>query len=542
MDFSRRQFLRVLGLSAAGGLLAACTPSAPSSPTAPTSAPVAKSGAPAATAASGQAAPAAGEPTRGGVLRIGFLQNPTTLDPAFARSAADRNFYFNIYDTLVGEDPTGKPLPGLAESWEIAPDGKVYTFKLRQGVKFHDGTPFDAQAAKFNLDRILDRNNASPQRAPIETIQAVEAVDPGTLRLSLSSPLSSILSYLAQNQGAMASPTAIQSSGQDYARKPVGTGPFRLTEWVQDAQVTMERNPDYWDRGKPYLDKVVFQIVPDDTVRMTTLQAGSLDMVMNPPPQALPPLRQPNADLRLLEQPSLSFYELRLNLKQPPFDNKALREALWYAIDPAVILKNVLFDNGVVAQGPIPPSSWSFDPSFRRPAPDPAMAKQKLTEGGRPDGFEFTLDCRNQPLNQQMAEALAAQAAAVGIRMKIQIMEVAALLEALNARRFIASEGQAVHVPDPDSVMYNYYASTGPVNQPGYSNPALDGLLNKARSITALEQRAELYHQAQQIIVEDKPRIPTVYSNDNYVLSKKLAGVVLYADGMLRARDMSLTK
>jgi peptide/nickel transport system substrate-binding protein len=526
-------------------LLAACTPPAPTAgPTVAAAKPSVPTVAPSTPATVVPALPATALPAtatgRGGTLRVGYFQNPTSLDPAFATSLADRNFYFNIYDTLVGQDQTGKPSPGLATSWTVTPDAKTYTFKLRSDVKFTDGTAFDADAAKYNLDRILDKATASPLAGPIQSIQSVEAIDPQTLKVTLSTPLAPLLGYLSLNQGMMLSPTALKALGKDFSRKPVGTGPFKLAEWVQDDHVTLERNSNYWDAGKPLLDRILFQIIPDSTVRFTSLQAGNLDFVFSPPPQNLPQLRQPGAELQLLEQPSISFYEIRLNNKRPPFDNMALRQALWYAIDPSVTLKNVLFNNGVVVPGPIAPTSWAFDPGFKRPGPDAAMAKQKLADGGKPDGYEFTYDVRNLPPHPQMAEVWAAQAAAVGIKMNLHVEEVSTLLDALFKRDYEASDGIAVHTPDPDFVLYGYYGCGQPTNQTDYCNNDLDALLLQARASTDVAERTKLYQQAQQTMVAEASRIPLIFGNDNFVMTKAVQGVQLYVDGNLRAKDVSL--
>lgn len=492
--------------------------------------------------AMGADAAQAADAGRSGTLRVGFYQNPTSMDPAYSKSGLDRHVQFNVFDTLVGQDRTGKPIPALAESWTISPDSKTYTFKLRSGVKFHDGTLFDAEAAKFNLDRLLDKANASTKRVDIEVIQSVQAPNRQTLVIMLSQPLASLLAYLADFQGMMASPAAVKRAGRDFTRRPVGTGPFKLVEWVQDDHITLERNAEYWDKNRPSLDRVVFQIIPDSTVRFTGLQAASLDLALGVPPQNLVALRSPGSELRLMEQASLLAYEIRLNAQRPPFNNTTLRQALWHAIDPGVLTRNVLFGNGTVAPGPLAPTSWAFDPSFSRPGRDVALAKQKLRQGGSPDGYSFTYDVRNIPVHIQMAEALAAQAAEAGIRMKIRVMEINAVLDAVNKGNFEASDGVLVNIVDPDRMMFSYYSSKGVNNYGRYSNPTVDDLLIRARVTTDLTQRARLYHQAQRIVVEDAVRIPTVFQSDHFVMSKNVTGVTLYADGMLRLHDVRLSK
>ena len=263
-------------------------------------------------------------PVRGGTLRIGWIPGAKTLDPHFSVEFSERHVYYLVFNTLVALDRGFNVVPELARSWQVSPDGKRVTFQLQRGVKFHDGTDFNADSVKWNIERILDPQTKSPQRAQLEpAIASVAVVDPYTVAVELKKPFAPLLAALAERPGFMVSPGAAQKLGQDFGQRPVGTGPFRVVEWLRDSQVTLERFPDYWEKGKPYLDRVIYRVVPDPTVRLTMVRTGEVDIATDVDAKDIPSLRN-ETSLRVSEmKPAARWTALQWHVDEPPFNNKA---------------------------------------------------------------------------------------------------------------------------------------------------------------------------------------------------------------------------
>src|SRR5262245_41454319 len=295
-------------------------------------------------------------PVRGGTLRIGWIPAAKTLDPHLSVEFSERYVCYLVFNTLVGLDRSFNVVPELARAWQVSPDGKRVTFQLQRGVTFHDGTDFTAAAATWNIERILDPQTKSPQRAPLEpAIASVAVVDPYTVAIDLKKPFAPLLAALAERPGFIVSPAAVQKLGQDFGQHPVGTGPFRFVEWVRDAQVTLERFPDYWDKGKPYLDRVVYRVVPDPTVRLTMVRTGELDIATDVDAKDIPNLRN-EAALRVSEmKPAARWTALQWRVDEPPFNNKALRQAIALAIDRNELRDVLLRGFGDAARRPVGP-------------------------------------------------------------------------------------------------------------------------------------------------------------------------------------------
>src|SRR5262249_18373226 len=321
--------------------------------------------------------PTAGQtPVRGGTLRVGWLPDSKTLDPHFSVELGERYALYMIYNTLVGLDRGFNVVPELARSWQIAPDGKRVTFQLQRGVKFHDGTEFTAETVKWNVERILNPENKSPQRSQLEpAVASVSVIDPHTVAFGLKKPFAPLLAALADRPGFIASPAAVKQAGPDFGRHPVGTGPFRFVEWVADSQVTLERFPDYWDKGKPYVDKVVFRIVPDPTVRQTMLRTGELDIATDLDAKDVPTL-QADANLKASEmRPASRWTALQWRVDKPPFDSKPLRQAIALGIDRNELKEVLLRGFGEPARGPVVPGLWWSNPSLKGYGYDPVEAR-----------------------------------------------------------------------------------------------------------------------------------------------------------------------
>ncbi len=552
---SRRAFL-TLGAGAGLTLLAACTqtapPGQPAKPAAeapkPTAAPAKPAESkpadakPAAESKPAESKPAAAAPaaktdgiTRGGSFRVGVVSNPTSLDPS--PSNGDLFTVHTIYDPLVLFDEQLNVKPGLALSWET-PDETTMILKLRQGVKFHDGTDFDAEAVKINIMHTKDPETRTLFTADFEPIREVEAVDKYTVRLKLSGAAAPLLASFGMQPGHMISPAALQKFGKDAGRNPVGTGPYQFVEWVEQDHITLKRNPNYWDPDAALLDEVVTRIVPDPAVRLTNLRAGELDWVTTIPFKDVGSMRN-NPDFLLLRTWA-GADRFILNNGKPPFDNKALRQALQLAIDRAAMHRAVFFETGVIGFGPVhPPGSWAFDDTWKPFERDMEQARAKLKEGGHPDGFEFSI-LASDPINRQIAEAYQAMFAPLGVKVTIEQVDSAKRVADQQALNYQASLSTWQTTADPSPALYTPYHTKGSGNYLKYSNPRVDELLEKAIATYDRNARRTYYREVDQILADDAP-CPIPYHRARFdAASNKVQGMVARADPQLETRGVWL--
>lgn len=539
-----RPFAAVVGALAL--VATACQPAPATAPaaTAPPAAPAGKPAAGASPAASPAAVKAttaaAGTPKRGGTLTVGLDSDPGHLDPMQSAFLVDRQVHYNLYDSLVAIDPGGKIVPSLAERWDISPDGKAYTFFLRRGVTFHDGTDFNAEAVKFTLERNL-KEETSRRKSEIVGLEAVTVVDPHTVKLELKEPFAPLLASLVDRAGMIVSPTAVQKGGKDFTRNPVGagTGPFKFVEWVKDDHLTLEANKAYWRRDAagtplPYADKLVYKPIRDETVMLTNVKTGDVTVTFVAPPKDVASLKQ-STEVVYKQVPGLSFFDIELFTGAPPFDNKALRQAVAYAIDREEILKTVFFGVGSVGYGPIAPPHAAFDPSLKPYTYDAAKVKQKLAEGGKPEGLQFTMQVSSgSPLNIQLAQLMKAQMAKAGITMEITQLEFAKVVENQQKGQFQASLiGWSGRI-DPDGNMFAFLTTGGSFNDPKYSNPRVDELMQRSRRLTNEQERTKVLREAERLAVEDAAFVWYRHGVSTAVMQPKVQGLELYPDQILR--------
>jgi peptide/nickel transport system substrate-binding protein len=478
---------------------------------------------------------------RGGTIRIGMDADNTTMDPHRSTAAVDRQVYNNVYDKLVDVDAKFGIVPQLAQSWEIKNGGLTYVFKLRRGVKFHDGTDFNADIVKWNFDRMRDPELASPRRSEIAPIKEVKVLDPGTVEITLTAPFAPLLTVLSDRAGMMVSKAAVEKFKDDYARNPVGTGPFRFVEWVKDDHLTLKRFDGYWEQGRPYLDEVVYKPIPDSSVRFTAIRTGQIDLMHQIHPKDVTPARSERG-LKVSEIPSLWWQGMHLNNQVAPFTNKALRQALWYAVDRNVIQRVVYYGQGAPAWGPFPPSQWAQDREFADWKRDVAKAKAKLAEGGQPNGFAFTVKGWNQPTQTQELQVIQAQLKELGVDMKIELLEFGKLLADLNSHNFVALRVGWSGRPDPDGNAHVFLHSKGGLNRVRYSNPKMDDLLDRARSEAEIAKRKALYAEVTRLAAEDAPYLWLHHDAEVKVWSEPVRGFEHIGDGMMRMKGIWLEK
>jgi peptide/nickel transport system substrate-binding protein len=550
---SRRQFLRVSVLISGGlALGAACAPpaAAPAAPAATAAPAVVQK--PATTPATGattqpaadatQPAAAAGTPKKGGTMRVGLGVDVTLLDPHLSGSKIDRQVYHNFYDPLLRLDEKLGIQPNLAESWQT-PDPKTLILKLRQGVKFHDGTDFNAEAARVNFDRMAN-DPKSVRKGEVANIASAEVVDPQTLKLNLKQPDASLLATLTDRAGMMISPTALQKLGADLQHDATGagTGPFQFVEWVPDDHLLLKRNDAYWNKdGGPYFDQIRYRPIPDDTVKLQSLQGGELDALDYLAPRNVS-VAKADPNLVVIDVPSLAAFWYMLNSTKPPFDNQAARQALIYALDIDAIVKGVYLNIGVPANGPISPSSWAYDDTIKPVARDLAKAKALLAQAGMPDGYTFTHMIINTPFEIQQGEVVKAQLAEAGITANVQPVDGATQLSAGNNKTYQMTTYNWSGRPDPDGNTYQFFHTTPGVslNWSGISNPQLDQLLEQTRQVADHAERKKLYSQAIGIMRDEASSAFIVHPIEPKAISPKMQGYIPNPDGMLRFKDVWL--
>ena len=440
-------------------------------------------------------------PRSGGTLRAALRAEVSTFDVHKGASGSDHMYLYPVFDTLVRFDDKMSPRPGLAESWET-PDPKTLVLKLRKGVKFHDGTPFNAEAVRFNLARAQDRQTSS-MASELTSIEQVEVVDPYTVRLKLKAPDASLILAFADRAGMMISPAAVQKLGDQFGRQPVGAGEFRMVRWQPGSEVRMERFADYYEPGRPYLDAIVFRIIPDADTRVSALRSGQVDFIMEVPAQDFASLKG-ERNLRAIEGPTLAYWRVYLNMAKPPLDKKAVREAMNLALDRPTLLRTIIFGLGEVATSPFPVGYWAHNPSLKPWPHDPARAKAKLAEAGVPNGFTMDMVLEPTPEHVRRAEAIQAQWGAVGIKVDLKPMDLAKGVQSFfRGKELMAANYRWTGRPDPDQSVRGMFHSTGFYNPGGLKVARIEELMDQAKATYRLEDRRRLYQQLGEVIQQE---------------------------------------
>jgi peptide/nickel transport system substrate-binding protein len=344
----------------------------------------------------------------------------------------------------------------------------------------------------------------------------------------------------------MVSPAEAQKAGANFALHPIGTGPFRFVEKVPQDHITLERNPDYWVKGEPLLDRIVYRSIPDDNARVANVKSGDLDIINIVP---LPQVRQlaqesaqPGARYKLLEHGAFQWQGIWLNVTKPPFDNKALRQALSATIDRNVIANVVLQGAAYPAYSFFPNGTPAYDATWKIPPRNMPLAKEKLQSAGRANGFEFTLLIVPREEAKALGQAVQSMAAEAAIQVKLQIVEFGTLLDQTDHLQHQAALLGWSGRPDPDFDIYPFVTQSGigSFNEAGYTNPRLQTLLDAARLLNDMTQRRRAYRDATQILAEDMPYVWLYFPKEYKLVSNKLHGYVHVPDGMMRFRTVWL--
>ncbi len=438
-------------------------------------------------------------PKAGGAITVAAIANPDGLDPH--RSPADSTFVItmNIFDGLVAANPKGELLPALAERWNISGDGLTYTLQLRRGVTFHGGKPFTSADVKYSLARMAEKGK-SPHAADYAVIASVETPSATTVKITLSHPSARFLSDLAYGWAAIVP----EGAGDDLGRKPAGTGPFRFVEWVPDSHITLVKNGSYFLVGRPYLDEVLFKVIPDETARVTALRAGEVDLADRIPPQMVGDLRA-NRQLRVETYASNTLSELAINAAQKPFDDIRVRRALFHAIDRKAVLDGANFGYGRLIGSFMPPiiGEYYVDLNGRYPY-DLARAKALLAEAGYPNGFETTIYLPQPYADYSAAgEIIASQIKKVGITAKLVTLEWGQWLDKIYKKKDygLTTIGHYGRL-DPVTLLERFKSGYN-ANYFGYSSAEYDRLLTQADVTHERGKRKETVARLQQLLSED---------------------------------------
>ena len=476
--------------------------------------------------------PAAPAPAPSGLLRVGMEAQPTTMDPGLSTDLYSQQVYSQVLEGLLQLDPDGVPKPALAESWTPSADGRVWTFKLRQNVKFHDGTDFTADDVKFTLDRILNPDTRSPQRGLLSQINAVDVVDRNTVRITTRAAFVPILTNLAT--GAYVLPRAYHTRvGRDFARRPVGTGPYKWIEWVADERVVLEANPDYY-AGRPAMDRVQFRFIPEASVRLAELESGGTDVIAGIPAQDLRRLRV-SLLVDLHEVIGTNYRLMAFNTSVKPYDDVRVRQAIAHAVDRQKVVDVVWPGRGVVAEGPIPPTSWAYDERFRGLGFNLNRAKQLMAEAGHASGFEMNYLITAGEEAQREVALIIDQLKQINVNVKVTAVEFPTLLDRLLKTNYdVLRVGWTVS-PEPDLLLYNPFhtSAIGGFNFTKYRNARVDELLDRGRTVTNQNDRIRIYRDAQRIIVQEAPMVFIFHEKRTYASRKAVTGFRPHVSGWI---------
>ncbi len=471
----------------------------------------------------------------GGTLVYGRGADSVSLDPINVTDGESIRVTHNIYETLLEYDHNLELQPKLATDYNSSEDGLTWTFQLREGVKFHDGTDFNADAVVFNFERWMDPENPYHEGDfpyyPFlyggfkgdenHLIESVTATGEHELEIVLKRKTAPFLSYLAISMFGIASPAAIEQYGAGISENPVGTGPFKFDEWNRNNTITLSKNEEYWMDGKPYLDQVIYQVIPENSARLNALQTGEIDIVdgMNASDTTIV---EDTEGIELLKRPSFNIGYMAFNMEKEPFDDPLVRQAINMAIDKEEIVE--AFYNGLAdpATSPLPPSLWSHDESLEKYDYNVEEAKKLLAEAGYEDGFTTELHTMSNPRPylpepMKIAEAIQSDLAEIGITADIVSSEWATYLEdTKNGKHSMAMYGWTGVMADPDNFLYPNLSKTNAEvpaqNIAFYKSDEFTSLITEARETIDQDKRTELYQQAQQLFQEDSPWVMLAYT------------------------------
>jgi peptide/nickel transport system substrate-binding protein len=476
-------------------------------------------------------------------LRIGLAEDPDILDPTMARTYVGRIVFAAVCDKLFDIDEKLNIVPQLALSHETSADGKEVTIKLRPGVKFHDGEAFDAEAAKFSLDRHLTFPG-SFRKPELAAVDHVDVVDPLTIKLVLKAPYSPLVAQLTDRAGMMVSPKAAKEAGEKFGLKPVCAGPYKFVERVQQDRMVFEKFADYWNKDNVFIDKVVFLPIVDATVRLANLKSGGLDLIER---VLATDIKDVRADKRLKLSTALEIGYFGLTLNVGNDKNKGglsqsakVRQALDLSIDREAINQVVFNGEFVPGNQWVSPEHPYYQKAFPVPKRDVAKAKALLKESGVTLPVAVDVMVPKGAETEAVAQVIQSMAAEAGFDLKIRVIEFATSFKQAQAGEFQAFLiGWSGRI-DPDGNSYVFLHTKAPQNDGGYSNPEADKLMEDARLINDQAQRKAIYEKLTKIVLNDEPIIYLYHRKLLIAHTTKLEGYKQMPDGLVRVIGLKL--
>jgi peptide/nickel transport system substrate-binding protein len=496
------------------------------------------------------------EPVAGGTLRMGMQADPTAFDPQSLSATAIWRAIENMYDNLTRIKPDLTIEPSLAESWDISEDGTVYTFHIRQGVTFHDGSPLTAEDVAFTYTRLLDPATGSQSTASLISIKGAQAlasagaggqgtptpadsqaaidaakaalgikvIDPATLEITLEAPDASFLTSISDGATLIYSKAFVEANNNDVTQVVNGTGPFKLDEYIPNTSIKASRFDGYWEQGLPYFDALEMTIAAEDTARTGLIVQGAADYIEYAPLRDVDTLKQ-NQDLKLYGESNTNIRFLGFNLTREPFNKLEVRQAIAKVVDRQPMIESCVFGHGTAVATVFPPDFWAALDVQPEP-PDIEGAKQLMATAGYADGFKTTITSWSEySFLSNAAIVLQEQLKQIGIEAEMVLLDAGTMLQTvyINKDFDLAVTGTSGYV-DPHGLMVENFKTGSSGNFVSYSNPQVDDMIKQGQIETDTEKRADIYRQIQQILIQDMPWVDFFVQNQFEALKKNLYG------------------
>ncbi|BCH66529.1 peptide ABC transporter substrate-binding protein [Agrobacterium vitis] len=470
-------------------------------------------------------------------LKIGLSEDPDVLDPAQSRTFVGRIVYTAMCDKLVDVSPDLKIIPQLATGWAWSEGGKVLTMTLRQGVKFHDETPLNAEAVVATIQRNMTMPE-SRRKSELASVEKVDAIGSDTVKFTLKAPDSTLLAQLSDRAGMIVSPKAAKELGANFGSHPVCAGPFKFVERVQQDRIVLEKFADYWNKDQIFINKLTYLPIVDSTVRLANLRSGDLDMIERVAPTDAASIKS-DGKLDFEQAVGVGYMAMYVNIGNGPRANnplgkdKRLRQAFSLAIDREALNQIVFEGTALAGNQPFPPVSPWYDKRIPVPARDVEKAKALVKAAGF-DRVPIELQVSNSATVLQMMQVVQSMVAEAGFDVTLKTMEFATMLNEQTAGNYQISRSDWSGRVDPDGNLHQFVTCKGGINDTKYCNPAVDTLLNEARQSTDEAVRKQKYDAADEILNDDLPIIYLGHQSWLWASSKKITGFVPSPDGMIR--------